>query len=277
MKTDFITIGLSLLAGGLAYDKFANDNKITDKVTSAMGSGGGTITETIRETLGGGSEIIRESVLKEVYNNVAEGVGQNLDNLGTMLKETTNNIKNSVGNVVSDVKNKSGGNVQSSSTTAEASFFTKLGAAFNATHYVLSGEANVLDRSFDILTSPFTWAKNKVVASYDNIASGTKNLANASSSATTNFFQDRANEGTILKNNISNGFKSSKNKSKATVKSYSSSNAVKYVGNNDVGVVKVINKGNATQGSYNNKRRQSVNAETTKLFESNKIISNLFG
>ncbi len=275
METDIITIGLSLIAGGLAYDKIVNGGKVTDKVVSAVGGGTSRVTETIREIAGGEKQIVKEQTIKEILtptipNNLSnpfETIKEKTSSLGETVKEKTSNFSDWFNNISTNTNKKI--NFDNFKTP-------KVGNNSTVDRGLLGWVSDKLG---------VTWAGNTLNNLWDSAIntsvtfySGAYNIGTIAKGAVTGqkyktkFVNGQALRYSVESENKSSGFKSSKKSSSSSRKSRTkyvktSKEAKKYLGNKKINSVVIKDSKGEIKGSYNNRRRQSLNASTTKTYE----------
>lgn len=239
------------LAVGFLADKYLNEGAIAEEVGTQLSNS----KEIIRETISQPKEYISEKIVET--KEVLQDVGQNI-------KERVSDGLDAVKDLGSGFNLDLSKN-QSSNSNNEPSLFDKIFSGINATYSVISGEHNILDRSFNILSSPVVWVKDKAT-----------NAGHSAATKTSTLYDDIKNSAQIATNSTKNLFK--KTKSKATVTRHNtSSNNTKYVGSSKVRSTVIQDKNNNVVGSYNNNMKMSLNSSATKIVESSKKLSSLLG
>ena len=102
MSNNALLGGLFGLGGAIAYDKFFNDGELTDKVTDTIQSGG--FSQSIKETITGGSDIIREVITNNTILEKVSDVGI-LDNVKDTLSGGFSAVVDSGADIIDNINN----------------------------------------------------------------------------------------------------------------------------------------------------------------------------
>lgn len=266
-----LTAVFGAVAGALTIDKFFNDGELTEQV---VGNVGGITKEVIQKIEGG-------QIIKETINNTKEIVS----NLGENIKENVQGVQENIKDVVPGIPNFSLPSLDLKTPSMSSEFKLNGGLAGSTSDFLglgvfFSGANNIKNYALSSWTGQDVSIWNNKYGAQTNLVGPVREnpltrIGKAGAIATNTFFDNRKNEVQLATNAVSNTFKGSSSKTKATLtRTVNSKNNSKYVGDNRVATTKITSKTGSVLGSYSNTAKQSLTASATKLADNK--VSKLF-